>query len=180
MALFGKRDDKDKEKDITGGDGADIPATDESAKPESPAPLESAQGYQTPDNFDFNRYFLAERRIVLDNINYETLRHVGGQLKMNVKDLIVAQVMGQTGVKVTYNRMLSFEPEALFRLSVTFGVLLVFNPGTRDEVDWHKIDVAAEFKKNCPQLIDIMASKATLLIAEITGSASGNPIILRK
>lgn len=173
MALFGKKNNSEAEQpSFDENERAQAaPKSDETAHPQEPA---------TPAEFNFNRYFLAERRIVLDNISYETLRPLPGQVKMNVKDLIVAQVMGQTGVKVTYNRMVSFDPEGLFRLSVTFGVMLVFNPGTRGEVDWHTVDVAAEFKKNCPQIVDIMVSKATLLIAEITNANGGSPIILRK
>ena len=187
MALFGKKNDKEKElpsnepNESEKNEAAENIGSSEPAEPIA-APVSEPQRreYTTPEGFDFNRYFLADRRIVLDNISYETLRPVAGQLKMNVKDMIVAQVMGQAGVKVTYNRTLTFDPEGLFRLSVTFGVMLVFNPGTRGEIDWRTIDVAAEFKKNCPQLVDVMASKATLLIAEITNSSGGNPIILRK
>ena len=40
-------------------------ATMTSVNPEKPR-------YHTPEGFDFNRYFLAERRIVLDNVSYET------------------------------------------------------------------------------------------------------------
>lgn len=135
--------------------------------------------FHTPEGFDFNRYFLAERRIVLDNISYETQRPTAGQgqYKLNVKDTIVAQVLGQAGVKCTFNRTLKFEPEGPFVLSVSFGVMLVFNPGTRGEIDWHTIDVAEEFKKNCPALVQTMAAKASLLVAEITNASSGVPII---
>ena len=172
MALFGKKNDKDP---------ADGMPEETNA---TPAPAENVHNeVPTADpavsNFDFNRYFLADRRIILDNISYETQRPAAGQLKLNVKDTIVAQVL-TPGVKVTYNRSLQFEPDGPFTLSVTFGVLLVFNPGTKNEVDWHNIDVAAEFKKNCPQFVDIMMSKAALLVAEITNASGGNPIIIRK
>ena len=184
MALFGKKNDKEKElpaeEPTEPAQEEMTPAEKQEQKPEPEIAEAPKPQLSSPEGFDFNRYFLAERRIVLDNISYETLRPVAGQVKMNVKDMIVAQVMGQAGVKATYNRTVTFEPEGLFRLSVTFGVMLVFNPGTRGEVDWRTVDVAAEFKKNCPQLVDVMASKATLLIAEITNSNGGNPIILRK
>ena len=186
MAIFGK---KDKEKN----NEKETPVTPEPAKaPETPAapvtptaPVTPAAQeapakpkYQSPEGFDFNRYFLAERRIVLDNISYEIQRpaNASGQFKLGVKDTIVAQVMGQAGVKATYNRTLRFEPEGPFVLSVSFGVMLVFNPGTRDEIDWKTIDVAEEFKNNCPQIIQQMVAKATLLVAEIT-NMNGNPII---
>lgn len=150
-------------------------ATMTSVNPENPR-------YHTPEGFDFNRYFLAERRIVLDNVSYETTRPTPGtaQFKLGVKDTIVAQVMGQAGVKTTFNRTLRFDPDGPFVLSVSFAVMLVFNPGTRDEIDWHTIDLADEFKKNCPVLVQQMSAKAALVVAELTAQNGGVPIIPMK
>ena len=150
-------------------------ATMTSVNPEKPR-------YHTPEGFDFNRYFLAERRIVLDNVSYETTRPTPGtaQFKLGVKDTIVAQVMGQAGVKTTFNRTLRFDPDGPFVLSVSFAVMLVFNPGTRDEIDWHTIDLADEFKKNCPVLVQQMSAKAALVVAELTAQNGGVPIIPMK
>ena len=158
--------------------GAEPPMTGAQESPAAPT-SHAAPAYHTPEGFDFNRYFLAERRIVLENISYETGRIGGGarQFKLGVKDTIVAQVIAQAGVKVTYNRTLRFEPEGPFTLSVSFAVMLVFNPGTRGEIDWKTIDVADEFKKNCPALVQTMAAKAALLVGEITAANGGAPII---
>lgn len=190
MALFNKKNnDKNNEKNIP----AENPAAENNAAentssadnaasvPENVtmASIPNQPKYQTPEGFDFNRYFLAERRIVLENVNYELQKPAQGQgqFKLGVKDTILAQVVGQAGVKITYNRNLRFEPEGPFTLSVSFGVMLVFNPGTRDEIDWKTIDVAEEFKKNCPNLVQTMMAKATLLVAEITSANGGAPII---
>lgn len=193
MAIFGKKDkekNNEKETPVTPAASA-VPAAEPAKAPETPAvpvtPAAEAPAaqeapakpkYQTPEGFDFNRYFLAERRVILENVSYEIQRpaNAAGQFKLGVKDTIVAQVVGQAGVKATYNRTLRFDPEGPFVLSVSFGVMLVFNPGTRDEIDWKTIDVAEEFKKNCPQIIQQMTAKATLLVAEIT-NMNGNPII---
>ncbi len=160
MALFGKKNNEGEE-----------------FIPENGTP-EVSEGAEKSE-FNFNRYFLAERRISLDNISFETQRPSAGpgKYQLGMKDTIVAQIMGQTGVKITYNRALRFDPEGPFTLSVSYGVMLVFNPGTRDEVNWREIDVAAEFKKNCPQLCNAMAAKAALLVAEITNEATGSPVI---
>lgn len=134
--------------------------------------------FHTPDGFDFNRYFLADRRISLDNVSYEVAQaHATGGLKLGIKDTVLAQLMGTVGVKVSFNRALRFDPDGPFTLSVTFSVMLVFNPGTRGEINWKTIDLADEFKKNCPQLMQVMAAKSSLLVAEITNAANGNPII---
>ena len=182
MSIFGrnkneKNNEQEKDTPVT-------PAAEESVAQNEPdvqinpdVTMTSASKYSTPDGFDFNRYFLAERRIILENVSYETQRpQIQGQLKLGVKDTIVAQIIGQAGVKVTFNRSLRFEPEGPFTLSVSFAVMLVFNPGTRGEIDWRTIDVAEEFKKNCPQLVQTMMAKSALLVAEIT-AANGAPII---
>ena len=146
--------------------------------PQQPQPQAQPSRFHTPEGFDFNRYFLAERRITLENVSYETQRPAvtSGQLRLAAKDTIVAQLFGNAGVKATYNRTLSFEPDGPFTVSVSFSVMLVFNPGTCGEIDWKTIDVAEEFKKNCPQLVQTMMTKSALLIAEIT-NANGTPIL---
>ena len=201
-----KNNDKDKEKNLPAEEkeavkeaepvkAEEAPAPETPAAPTEipaqnpiPAPAQAPQTqipqmpqaekprYHTPEGFDFNRYFLAERHIMLENVSYEVSRPQSGQLRLNARDTIVAQLVGNAGVKVTYNRTLSFEPEGPFTLSVSFSVMLVFNPGTRGEVDWKTIDMAEEFKKNCPQLVQAMLTKTTLLVAEIT-NANGTPIL---
>lgn len=187
MAIFGKKNNpKDNEnenkntapeKETPAVEAEETPAAVENATMTNVEP--EAPRYHTPEGFDFNRYFLAERRIVLENVNYETTRPAQGssQFKLGVKDTIVAQLMGDAGVKVTFNRTLRFEPEGPFVLSVSFGVMLVFNPGTKGEIDWHTIDIADEFKKNCPALVQQMSAKAALIVAEITAVNGGVPII---
>ena len=173
MAIFGKNKKNENENENPAAENA----ADETNEVETQT-VTSAKKYETPEGFDFNRYFLAERRIVLENVNYEVHPvQPNGQVKLNGKDTIIAQVAGQAGVKITYNRTLQFEPEGPFSLSVSFAVMLVFNPGTRDEIDWKTIDVANEFRKACPALVTTMMSRATLLVAEITSASGGAPII---
>ena len=194
MSIFGKKNNPKENENKNENNAAEeakvAPAAEEKEEPIA-APIPDATmtsvnpekpRYHTPEGFDFNRYFLAERRIVLDNVSYETTRPTPGtaQFKLGVKDTIVAQVMGQAGVKTTFNRTLRFDPDGPFVLSVSFAVMLVFNPGTRDEIDWHTIDLADEFKKNCPVLVQQMSAKAALVVAELTAQNGGVPIIPMK
>ena len=194
MSIFGKKnnpkENENKNENNAAEEAKATPAAEEKEEPRA-APIPDATmtsvnpekpRYHTPEGFDFNRYFLAERRIVLDNVSYETTRPTPGtaQFKLGVKDTIVAQVMGQAGVKTTFNRTLRFDPDGPFVLSVSFAVMLVFNPGTRDEIDWHTIDLADEFKKNCPVLVQQMSAKAALVVAELTAQNGGVPIIPMK
>ncbi len=176
MPIFGKNKKNENENEN------EIPAVENTAAENEvdaqTVTSATTKKYETPEGFDFNRYFLAERRIVLENVSYEVHPvQPNTQMKLNGKDTIIAQVAGQAGVKVTYNRTLQFEPEGPFSLSVSFAVMLVFNPGTRDEIDWKTIDVANEFRKACPALVTTMMSRATLLVAEITSASGGAPII---
>lgn len=168
MPIFNKNNNNKKDDNKPAETLSQIPA----------APTE--QSKQPAGSLDFNRYFLAERRIFLDNISYETTKPEAGaqNYRLTAKDTIVAQLAGNTGVKVTYNRTLKFDPDGPFTLSISFAVLLIFNPGTRDEVDWKSIDIAKEFQKNCGALIGAMMSRTSLLIAEITSSAGQPPVIL--
>lgn len=128
---------------------------------------------------DFGRYFLPEQHVFLENINYELVRPEKrtGQLKLNCKDTIVARILDPLRLKITFNRAISFEPEGLFYLSVSFSSILRFNPETKDEIDWTKIDLAGEFRKNGGFLMHNLASRASLLVAQIS-SASGQPPII--
>ena len=193
MAIFGKKnnpkENENKNENNAAEETKETPAAAPAETPVTAVPDATMTSvnpekprYHTPEGFDFNRYFLAERRIVLDNVSYETTRPTPGtaQFKLGVKDTIVAQVMGQAGVKTTFNRTLRFDPDGPFVLSVSFAVMLVFNPGTRDEIDWHTIDLADEFKKNCPVLVQQMSAKAARVVAELTAQNGGVPIIPMK
>ena len=193
MSIFGKKnnpkENENKNENNAAEEAKETPAAAPAETPVTAVPDATMTSvnpekprYHTPEGFDFNRYFLAERRIVLDNVSYETTRPTPGtaQFKLGVKDTIVTQVMGQAGVKTTFNRTLRFDPDGPFVLSVSFAVMLVFNPGTRDEIDWHTIDLADEFKKNCPVLVQQMSAKAALVVAELTAQNGGVPIIPMK
>ena len=178
MPIFGKNKNNKNENAENENPAVNNAAAEENEVETQTVTSASTKKYETPEGFDFNRYFLAERRIVLENVSYEVHPVQPSQnMKLNGKDTIIAQIAGQAGVKVTYNRTLQFEPEGPFSLSVSFAVMLVFNPGTRDEIDWKTIDVANEFRKACPALVTTMMSRATLLVAEITSASGGAPII---
>ncbi|MBE6587456.1 MAG: hypothetical protein E7647_03465 [Ruminococcaceae bacterium] len=127
---------------------------------------------------NFERYFLHEKKILLDNISYETVKVEGrpAEMKLGVKDTIVAQLM-KNGVKINFNRALNFEPEGIFSLSVTYSMMLIFDPTTKDEVNWKGMDIATEFKNGCPHLLTALMSRTSLMISQITSAGGQNPIV---
>ena len=128
---------------------------------------------------DFNRYFLHEHQIFLDNLNYEVIKleKATGEVKLNCKDTIVAQLIDKVGVKVTFNRTLSFEPEGMFFLSCTFGVMMRFNQVYYDEIMWKNIDIAGEFKVGCPHILTNLMSRTSMMVAQITSASGQVPIV---
>lgn len=126
---------------------------------------------------DFSRYFLPGAQTFLENISYEIQNPSSGKVKMNCKDTIVARVIDPVGIKITFNRALSFNPEGLFYLSVSFSTILRFRSDTKDEIDWKSIDLAGEFRRSGGVWLHNLSSRAALLIAQITSSSGQAPII---
>jgi len=127
---------------------------------------------------NFERYFLHDKKIFLENISYETVKIESrpDNLKLGVKDTIVAQLM-EHGIKINFNRALNFDPEGIFSLSVTFAMMLIFDPSTKNEVDWKSLDIAGEFKRSCPHLLTALMSRTSLMVSQITACTGQNPIV---
>ncbi len=127
---------------------------------------------------NFNQYFLKEKNLFLENINYETVKSdKKAMMRLGCRDTVVAQLIGDRGVKVIFNRRLAFEPEALFTLSVSFGVFLRFDPSRVGEVNWHEVNIVNEFTKANPAIMSELNARTTLLVSQITSSAGGVPIV---
>ena len=97
--------------------------------------------------------------------------------RLDCKDSVVAQLRYPFGVKIVFNRRLTFQPEELFELSVSFAAELKFDPEKRDLVDWKSVNVAHEFQTGFPILFASLNARCTLLIAEITSAAGASPVI---
>ena len=127
---------------------------------------------------NFNQYFLKEKNLFLENINYETVKSdKKAMMRLGCRDTVVAQLIGDRGVKVIFNRRLAFEPEALFTLSVSFGVFLRFDPSRMGEVNWQEVNIVNEFTKANPAIMSELNARTTLLVSQITSSAGGVPIV---
>lgn len=127
--------------------------------------------------FDFDRYFLKECQIFLSHIDYDVLTLGNGGGKINVTDNIQAYPKDDSHVKIEISRSLSFPNNELFAVTVIFGVLLTKNPLSKDEVDWSTIDVCEEFKRSKVPLINGIASRISMLLAQITSSFGQNPVV---
>ena len=128
---------------------------------------------------EFYEYFIPMNNVKLENISYESIPQVNtlnGQVKMNCKDTIVAQLK-ERGAKINFNRKVEFEPETAFSVSVTYSVFLPFREEKKDEIDFKAVDLAGEFRRAGGPVLTKLMSKTSLMIAEITDAADQNPLI---
>lgn len=96
---------------------------------------------------------------------------------MNCIDNIDVDI-NQDIVKLTVKRVLKFEPEEIFELSVSYGATLKIKKEKKQDYDWNKIDLAEEFRENGQFVLGNLMNRISLLIAEITSSFGQEPLIL--
>ncbi len=132
---------------------------------------------------NLSQYFKEEHQFYLNNVKYvrieNDLMNTGSaQFNLNCLDNIMTTVEDSKGVTVIVTRRLKFEPEGMFDLEVSFGALLDFVPEKADEIPWHEIDLAEEFRQQGAFVLQNLMNRMTLLIGQLTSSFGQSPIIL--
>lgn len=79
---------------------------------------------------------------------------------------------------MTVNRVLKFDPEEIFELSVSYGAILKFKHEKKEDYDWNNINLAEEFRENGQFVLANLMNRISLLIAEITSSFGQTPLVL--
>lgn len=128
------------------------------------------------------QYFENEHQIYLKGINYERLdvikQPTDGEITLNCTDNIVATVKGDEGVELVLTRKLSFVPEQIFGLEISFGADLHFDKEKAKEINWHEINLADEFRDNGNFVLSNLLGRISLLIAQITSSSGQTPLVI--
>lgn len=124
-------------------------------------------------------YFEETQEFYLDKVTYNRIetKNTLQSYRINCTDRIDVDLQEQQ-VKITVERTLALEPREMFEVSVSYGAVLKFKDGKKDEHDWGNINLAEEFQKNGEFVLDNLMSRMSLLIAEITASFGQTPIIL--
>ena len=132
---------------------------------------------------NLSTYFLPEQNIFLHEINYsrieEVQQYVREERLLNCSDHIEVRISGDEMVRIIVTRELFFDPQELFRLSVSFGADLKIDPQKNGEYKWDEINLAEEFKENGDFVTGNLMARITLMIAEITSAYGQQPIILQ-
>ena len=124
-------------------------------------------------------YFEAEQEFYLDKISYNRIdkKEDAEAYSLNCIDNIETNVV-ENKVEVIVKRVLKFEPEEIFELSVSFGAVLKIRSEKMREYEWEKVNLAEEFRENGDFVLGNLMSRISKLIAEITSSYGQMPLIL--
>jgi hypothetical protein len=125
-------------------------------------------------------YFLPEQEFYLQNIDYDRIETLARKVEfsLNCSDSITAEILDDMRVKIIVTRSLSFDPNAMFQLSISFGANLRFKPQKYSEYNWNEINLAEEFRNNGDFVIGNLMGRVSLLIAQITSSFGQQPLVL--
>lgn len=128
---------------------------------------------------NLSEYFLSEQEFYLNKINYNRLEKGDEQVEydLNYKDSIEVKLKDD-GVELVVERLLKFNPEEIFELSVSFGAVLKFDLSKQGEYQWEEVDLAEEFRENGGFVMVNLMNRISLVVAEITASFGQQPIIL--
>lgn len=124
-------------------------------------------------------YFDPVQEIFLDAVNYNKANtqseKINTEFILLCHDNIKVDLYDE-GVRIIIMRTLTFEPDEVFNLSVSFGAYLKFN-AKKSEHEWSSINLAEEFRSNGDFVTAQLMNRITLLIGQITSSFGQNPII---
>lgn len=122
-------------------------------------------------------YFLPEQEYYLNEIEYKKIDIFEDESTLTCEDQIDVELDKQIGIRVIVTREIYFEPESIFKIKVSFGTDLRFNPENVMEYKWDELNLAEEFKENGDFVTRNLMSRISLLIAQITSSFGQQPIV---
>ena len=125
-------------------------------------------------------YFRTEIGIFLDAVEYKRVEEPNTEVKTEIALRCqdnVSVSLNEGGVRILITRNVTFDPEKLFTLSVTFGADLKFTDRKSDH-NWKDINLAEEFMENGDFVTSQLVSRISLIIGEITSSFGQQPILL--
>lgn len=124
--------------------------------------------------------FKTEYQFQLKSINYHLIEPVTVQPTYRIlcNDFVQAISETENSVRFILRREISFEPENLFTVEVSFAATLTYkNDLCEDARNTSLSELEAIFRNSKDSYSSNLASRASLLIAEITSSYGKNPLI---
>lgn len=128
---------------------------------------------------DLNQYIEPKQQTFLNNVEYRLLQLVSGASgsKMKITDKLDATFLDSKHIRLILSRKICFEPAGLFEMEVSFGTIVTLKDDAYFLVDWQTYDVAEEVINNSKNLINPLAARISMVIAQITSSYGQVPIV---
>ena len=130
---------------------------------------------------NLSSYFQQEYQFFLHQIDYEKKEDVHQDIQsvvLSYSDKLSASINhDDSTVTLLVTRTLSFTPDILFHVSITFGAILK-SSGKKPEVPWTDEVLSNEFLHNGQFVTANLMSRITLLMGQITSSSGQTPLFL--
>lgn len=129
---------------------------------------------------NLSEYFLPEQQFYLHKLTYNRIVENADEeaSSLNCTDNISVELYDGDMLKIIVTRDLFFDPDMLFRLSVSFGADLQFDHQKKKEYDWENINLAEEFRDYGDFVTANLMNRISLLISQITSSFGQMPLVL--
>ncbi len=125
-------------------------------------------------------YFEPNQEITLESLEYtrKDVSDAKTNFSLSCNDNLDFSLSADMSfLKITLSRELKFDPDEVFYLSVSYSAILKFND-RKDEIEWNKENLPKEFIENGDFVINVLMSRASMLIAQVTSASGQPPIIL--
>lgn len=120
------------------------------------------------------------KSIELFSIEYKSVKSTNkliGDLNIHYMDSLSIYDMTSDKLSVIVTRNLKFDPESLFRLSISYLIHHYVKDEFRKELDWESYDLDNEIAGNYAYFAGVGMEAVSLLIGQITSSFGRVPII---
>jgi len=128
---------------------------------------------------DLNQYIEPKQQIFLNGAEYRLLQLVAGGTTgtMRVSDNLDVSFLDNKHIKLVLTRKINFQPAGLFETAVSFGAILTLKDDAYFLVDWKTYDLPEEIINNSKNLVNPLAARISMLVAQLTSSYGQVPII---
>jgi hypothetical protein len=125
-------------------------------------------------------YLSAKGSRKLLNINYDSFEiseSHSSQINVTVSDNISDFLTEDNNLSFVVSRSLITNPDKLFEISVSAKITIYVKDELVGNVPWDKFDIPQELIRDCPNSFADAYNRFSLLIANITSSFTGVPIV---
>ena len=128
---------------------------------------------------NLDKYLKTNYKYFLENLEYKLLAPAvpGTVMQLECRDHLDASMASEDKIRVAFTRTLKFDPECVYKLTVTYGAVAEINELGLKEVDWDSINLSNEMRNGQCGLLDALVSRASMQISQITSASGQAPMI---